>query len=94
MLPEEEIQLEKMRVTKQIKNYFNTHLDNLNWNKSDFAKNTFKSRPTISEFLKKDNNYETDTLIENSYYLGCRVLIIIEPHPFIGVMPEKKPLKK
>lgn len=94
MLPEQEIQLEINRVNNEIKSALITQLGQLKWSNCDWARAANKRYSTLSEFAGKNGNYETNTLIENSYYVGCRVVILIEPYSFRGHTPEPKPPKK
>ncbi len=94
MLPEIEIQLEKQRVNNEIRAAFSAGLDELNWSSSDLSDANGKCASTCSEYVKKAGNYETDTLIENHYYIGRRITIISEPFVFKGYRPKKKEQKK
>lgn len=94
MLPEQEIQLEKNRVNSEIKAAIIKQLEALKWSSCDWAKAAGKRASTLSEFNAKQGNYETDTLLDNSYYIGCKVFVKIEPYSFKGYTPEKKLPKK
>jgi len=90
MLPEKEIELEKQRLNKEIKDAIDVIMHNLDWSSYDLSKANNKCPSTASEFINKDGNYETNTLVENSYYMGCRVKVVLVPYTFSGYKPEKK----
>ncbi len=90
MLPEHEIQLERKRLSNEIKTAVTNKLIELMWSSCDFAKAANKRPSTMCEFVSKDGNYETDTLVENFYYLSYRVSFNIERCSFKGYTAEKK----
>jgi hypothetical protein len=94
MLPEKEIELEQKRVNEEIKNAVAACLTNLNWSTTDLSKARCKGASTVCEFVYKQGNYETNTLVDNCYYLGHRVRVIVEPWSFQGYVPQKKEGRK